>query len=272
MECLKGLVVSMSIHAINSIFVFIIGTILGSFYNVVGYRLPNNMSIIFPNSKCPKCDHKLKFYELIPIFSYIFLRGKCKKCKKNISISYPIFEFITGLLFLLTYLKFGLSYNFIFSITFISILIIISISDIKYYIIPDEVLIAGSILLILEMIIKLFINDLNITTGLLLPLLNGVGAFAIIYLFKFIGDRCLKKECLGGGDIKLLFLIGLVLGFDMSIVTIFIASFIALPPSIIGLIKNNDNVLPFGPYLSMASIIILLTEMNLESIFNFFTI
>lgn len=252
------------------IMVFIFGTVLGSFYNVVGYRLPNNMSIIYPDSHCPNCNHKLKFYELIPILSYVFLLGKCKECKKRISISYPFFELLTGLLFLISYIIFGFSMKFVIAITFISVLIVISISDIRYYIIPNEVLIVGFVLLLVEFIINLFINDLGIINGIIKPLLNGIGSFAMLYLFKCIGDFVFKKESLGGGDIKLLFLIGFVLGFDMSMVTIFIASFIALPFSIISLIKNDNNVLPFGPYLSIAATIILLTSVNLNDILNFF--
>ena len=103
-----------------------------------------------------------------------------------------------------------------------------------------------------------------------MPILNGGASFALLYLFKFFGDLLFQKECLGGGDIKLLFVIGLVIGFDMSIVCIFIASFIALPLSIVSLIKNNNNILPFGPYLSVAAIIILLTNLNLDMILNFF--
>lgn len=260
----------MNIEIATGIMIFIIGMIFGSFYNVVGYRLPNNMSIVFPSSHCPNCNHKLKFYELIPVLSYIFLLGKCKKCKKRISLLYPFFEIITGILFLLSYLSFGINIKFFISITFISILIIISISDIKYYIIPDEVLLVGSILIILELIINTLINNVSFINGVALPFLNGLGAFSILYLFKIFGDVVFKKESLGGGDIKLMFLIGLVLGFDMSIVTIFIASFIALPLSFISLVKNDNNVLPFGPYLSIAATIILLTNLNLDIILKFF--
>lgn len=267
-----GLVFNMNFNIMNSIFIFIIGTIIGSFYNVIGYRLPNNMSVVFPNSSCPNCNKKLKFYELVPIFSYIFLLGKCKGCKKKISVIYPLFELITGISFLLAYLKFGFTFEFVFAITFISILIIITISDLRYFIIPDEVLIVGTIILIIELLLNSFINNLNIINSVFLPLLNGLGAFSAIYLFKYLGDLILKKECLGGGDIKLLFVIGFVLGFDMSIVAIFIASFIALPLSIVSLIKNDNNVLPFGPYLSIASAIILLANLNLDKIFEFFTL
>ncbi len=260
----------MSLETLNGIMIFILGLIFGSFYNVVGYRLPNNMSIVFPQSHCPNCNHKLKFYELIPVLSYIFLLGRCKVCKKRISFSYPFFEIVTGVLFLISYVQFGLSLKFFISITFISILIIISISDIRYYIIPDEVLIIGSILLIIEFITNSYINNLGFINGVLIKILNGLGSFAILYLFKVFGDTVFQKESLGGGDIKLLFIIGLVLGFDMSIVAIFIASFIALPLSIISLIKNDNNILPFGPYLSIAATIILLCNLNLDMILQFF--
>ena len=260
----------MSIEIATGIMVFIVGMIFGSFYNVVGYRLPNEMSIAFPSSHCPNCNHKLKFYELIPVFSYVFLLGKCKSCKKRISFLYTFFEIITGLLFLLSYIVFGINIKFFISITFISILIIISISDIRYYIIPDEVLIVGSLLIIIELIINSLISDINLISGVLIPILNGLGAFAILYLFKVFGDVVFQKESLGGGDIKLMFLIGLTLGFDMSIVTIFIASFIALPLSVVSLIKNDNNILPFGPYLSIAAVVIFLTNLNLNMILQFF--
>ena len=260
----------MSLETFNCIMIFIIGLVFGSFYNVVGYRLPNNMSIAFPASHCTNCNHKLKFYELIPVISYIFLRGKCMKCKERISIFYPFFELLTGVLFLLSYLSFGFNLKFIISITFISILIIVSISDIKYYIIPDEVLIIGSVILIIEFIINTITNGLTLYEGIISHILNGLGAFAILYLFKCLGDLMFKKESLGGGDIKLLFLIGMVLGFDMSIVTIFIASFIALPLSIISLMRNDNNVLAFGPYLSVAATLILLSHLNIDMILQFF--
>ena len=129
----------------------------------------------------------------------------------------------------------------------------------------------GTIILIIEFIINTVLNKLSIYNGIINPLLNGLGSFSILYIFKVLGDLLFKKESLGGGDIKLLFVIGLVLGLDMSIVTIFIAAFIALPISIVYLIKNDDNVLSFGPYLSMAAAIILLTGLNFDMILKFFT-
>lgn len=259
----------MTLEVLIGTIIFIFGLVFGSFYNVVGYRLPNNMSLIYPNSHCPKCNHELKFYELVPVLSYIFLGGKCKKCKDKISIKYPIFELLTGILFLLSYIVFGLNIKFFIAITFISVLIVITISDIESYIIPDGVLITGVILIIIELIIKMRLENLNVLNGLIYPVLNGIASFTLLYLFKLFGDKVFKKESLGGGDIKLLFVIGLVLGFDMSIVTVFLASFIALPLSIVSLIKNDNNIIPFGPYLSLASVIILLLELSIDKILMF---
>ena len=259
----------MTLEVLIGTIIFIFGLVFGSFYNVVGYRLPNGMSLIYPQSHCPKCNHKLKFYDLVPVLSYVFQLGRCRKCKENISIKYPIFELLTGILFLLSYMIFGFNIKFFISITFISILIIITISDINSYIIPDEVLIVGIILIVIELIINMRIENLSVLKGLIYPVLNAVGSFTALYLFKLLGDKVFKKESLGGGDIKLLFVIGLVLGFDMSIVTVFLASFIALPISILSLIKNDNNIIPFGPYLSSAAIIILLTNLSIDKILMF---
>ena len=113
------------------------------------------------------------------------------------------------------------------------------------------------------------LENLNVLEGLIYPVLNGIASFTLLYLFKLFGDKVFKKESLGGGDIKLLFVIGLVLGFDMSIASVFLASFIALPLSIVSLIKNDNNIIPFGPYLSLASVIILLLELNIDKILMF---
>lgn len=252
------------------VMVFIFGLIFGSFYNVVGYRVPKKESIVFPSSNCPNCKHKLKFYENIPLLSYMFLGGKCKCCKKRISIIYPFFEALTGVLFLICYLVFGLTPSFASSIIIVSVLIIITISDIRYYIIPDEVLIIGSILLIISYVVTCFINKTSFVDGVLFKILHGLGSFALLYLIKALCDFLFKKESLGGGDIKLLFFIGLSIGLDMSIVTIFMSSFIALPLSIYNLIKKDTNILPFGPYLAISTLIILFTKLDINTIYNFF--
>ena len=240
---------------------FIFGTVLGSFYNVVGYRLPKGESLISPPSHCPKCNHRLGASELVPIFSYLFQKGKCKNCKSKISLFYPIFEFTSGLLFMISYLIYDFHIEFFIAITFISMLLIVIISDYQTMIIPDEVLIFFSLLLIIELFIK---NGFNVYINVL----NGLIAFGIMFLLKLFGNFLFKKESMGDGDIKLMFTFGLVLGWPLSIITIFLASFIGLPISLYVLYKNKTNIIPFGPFLSVAAIIMLLSQLNIDNLIN----
>lgn len=245
------------------IYFFIVGTIFGSFCNVVGDRIPNGMSIIKPSSHCPKCNHKLSAIELIPIISYLIQKGKCKNCKTKISIEYPIFEMITGILFALSYIVFGLNLEIVIALTFISILIIVMISDYHYMVIPDIVMLYGIVLIIIEQYI---IYDLNTVIN---SIISGFFAYVVMWLIKLLGDTIFKKESLGGGDIKLMFFIGLCLPLPISILPIFLGTLIALPIAIITLIYKKNNMLPFGPYLSMAAIILFLLQINWSEFSDF---
>lgn len=245
---------------------FIVGIIFGSFYNVVGYRIPKGESILYPSSHCTNCNHKLKAYELIPIFSFLFLKRKCTKCGSKISWFYPIFEFLTGVSFVLSYLVFGLSLECLYSITFISMLLIVIISDYQTMTIPDSVLIFFSLILIF---IKFFINGVD---SIGISLINAVLAFVFMLLLKLFGDFIFKKESMGGGDIKLMAVFGFVLGFPLSIVSVFLSAFIALPISLIILKIKKTHEIPFGPFLSIAAIIIFLSQINIEQIINLLTI
>lgn len=247
------------------IVLFIFGTVFGSFYNVVGTRLANGESIVFPPSHCESCGHKLRWYELIPIFSFLFQRGRCKKCGVKLSAKYLIYELVTGILFSLCYISFGFNLKLLLALTFISVLMIIIISDIDSYIIPDEVLIVGFILIFIEMI---FVYDIKTA---LIHLVGALLAFILMYALKLFGDFLFKKESMGGGDIKLLFLIGYVIGIKMSIVSIFLSSFIGLPISIYILYKNKSHVIPYGPFLSIATMIIFLCQIDFDTIIRFLT-
>lgn len=245
------------------VLLFIVGTIFGSFFNVVGDRLPRGESIVFPPSHCNKCNHRLTMLELIPILSYIMQGGKCKKCKTKLSIIYPLYEVLVGIMFVLTYISFGPTYEFVIALTFISMLLIIFISDIEYMIISDEVLIVSLIFLIVEFI---FFKGFN---AMLLSLLNGLIAASIMLVLKLFGDVLFKKESMGGGDIKLMFFFGMMLGWPMAIICIFIASFIALPIATYILYKKKDHHVPFGPFLNIAAIIVLLSKIDIKAIIEF---
>lgn len=245
---------------------FVLGTIFGSFYNVVGYRIPKGESILYPSSHCTKCNHELKAHELIPILSFLFLGGKCSKCKSKISWFYPLFELLTGICFLLSYLVFGLSLECVYSILFTSMLIIIVISDYQTMIIPDSVLILFTLLL---MFLKYFIGGIE---AIGISLLHALAAFIFMLILKLLGDFLFKKDSMGGGDIKLLAVFGFVLGFPLSIIAIFLSAFIALPISLVILKVKKTHEIPFGPFLSISAIIIFLSNINIEAIIDFLTV
>lgn len=242
---------------------FIIGAVMGSFFHVVATRLSNDESIIKPGSHCPKCNHYLKWYENIPIISYLLLRGKCSKCKSKIPLSYIVVEIVTGLLYAACYHSFKFSFDLIVALTFVSTLVTVIVSDIEYMIILDEVLIFSTLLLA---ILYIFGKGLEVAAY---HIYSGVGAFLAMYAIKWIGDKSFKKESLGGGDIKLMFLFGMVLGLPMSICTIFLATFIAFPVALIILFSDKENIIPFGPFLSMAAILIMVSKIQLTDFLEF---
>jgi len=242
---------------------FLLGSAMGSFFHVVATRISNGESIIKPGSHCHICQRKLKWYELIPIVSFVIQRGKSKCCGQRLPISYLIVEVITGSLFSVAYHVFKFTPELLINLIFISGLIIVIISDIEYMIILDEVLTISSVTIV---ILNLIFFGLKITA---LNVGNAIGAFLLMLLVKFIGDFIFKKESLGGGDIKLMFLFGLVIGLPMSVVTIFLATFIAFPIAIYVLLRRKDNMIPFGPFLSVAAIILLISKINLNDIINF---
>ncbi|MFA7064802.1 MAG: prepilin peptidase [Bacilli bacterium] len=226
------------------VFIFILGLLLGSFYNVVGITLLRKESILFPRSHCLKCNHTLVWYENIPVISYLFLRGKCKNCHQKISFMYPSMELLTGILFLISYNLFGIGYDFYLAIILSSLVVLILITDTKHMIILDEMLVASGVLILLVNIIyKGLIYSLQ-------SLGNGLVIFLMMYLLMLLGNFLFKKESLGGGDIKLSFIAGMVLGIPIGIFYIIIAAFLAFPYAVYISIKNSDGTLPFGPFLA----------------------
>lgn len=258
-----------------TIITFIYGLLLGSFYNVVGYRLPNNLSIVKPGSFCPKCNHELKWYELIPVLSFVIQRGKCRKCGCRISLFYPFIELLTGILFALSYVVFGFSLEFIISILISSFLVIIIVSDFSYLIIPDEVTLFISIL----SIVVIFIMggwSLALTS-----IIFGLILFAFVYLIMFLGSKIMKEEVLGGGDVKLMFFVGMALNvidpIDISSLSslivlfngffeIFLSSCLAAPFALVSYFSKKKRIIPFGPFILTALLIIFLMSFSFPKI------
>lgn len=242
------------------IMVFVFGIVLGSFYNVLGYRLPKKESIVFPASHCPNCKHKLKFNDLVPIFSYIFLGGHCRYCKKKISIIYPIIELSTGILFTLSYYLYGPTIEFLIAITFSSVAIITIASDVRYMVINDEILLVGAIIIaLLYLIFGGFPKLLSL-------FINAIISFVIVLIIKIVADYSFKKEAMGGGDVKLLTFIGGLVTYKMSIIVLCLSAFIAFPYAIFVYFKKDEHILPLGPFLCISGLIIYFLGLNFEDL------
>ncbi|WNS74464.1 prepilin peptidase [Bacillus sp. DTU_2020_1000418_1_SI_GHA_SEK_038] len=227
------------------IYILIIGVIFGSFYNVIGLRVPKNQSIVAPRSACPKCKHQLKPYELIPVLSYLIQGGKCRQCKTRISPLYPFVELLTGLLFVAAPLILGWSSELFVAWTLISLFMIIFVSDITYMIIPDKVLLFFTGLFLLE---RIFIP--------LHPWWDSVlGAAVGFFLLLLIA--IISKGGMGGGDIKLFALLGLVVGLKIVLLSFFLATLYGAVFGIIGLLigkLKRKNPISFGPFIAAGTL------------------
>ncbi|MBQ4583486.1 MAG: prepilin peptidase [Bacilli bacterium] len=233
-------------------FLFVFGTVFGSFFHVLNTRGPMNESIIKPGSYCSDCKHALKWYDLIPLLSYLFNGGKCHYCKKKISFEYFAVEFSTGMLFCLAYYLYGpsFSYELVVCITLFSLCINIYISDFKYYIILDSPLLVTSILV---MVFKIFFFDFK---TLIIAIVSGLMLFTFMLLIKKIGDFAFKRESLGGGDIKLSFVVGLILGLRLGLCALILSTFLAFPYAFLNLFLGQKKEVPFGPFIISACAII----------------
>ena len=242
---------------------FVLGTIMGSFYNVLGTRVVKKESIIKPKSHCEKCGHVLKWYELIPIFSFLFLKGRCRNCKTKLSYLYLFSEFFCGVLFAISFYSFGFTPNLIIAIVLSSLLIIVTVSDVTYMIIPDRFIIISGVIILLT---KLIFFEPKV---FLMSLLYGVLSFGIMYLIMKMGDYIFKKETLGGADVKLMFIVGICLEPFLALLVIIIASMIALPISLVLLVKEREHAIPFGPFILIGTMIVFLTKLDGLKIIKF---
>ena len=244
-----------------SLLVFISGLIYGSFINVIIFRLPNNISIIFPRSFCPKCKTQISFYNNIPLLSYIIQKGKCFSCKHAISIQYPVIELLLGIISLVSYKLLFLP-EALFFLLITGLLISIIVIDYRYFIIPLELII--SIVIICIPYIIYISNWKYHIYGMLI----GLGYLSFVFIFTWI---ITKKQPLGYGDLQLILILGLWLGPLKIISTIFLGSILGIIYWIYLGLKNGytkDLRLPFGSFLSIASIILYLMPLNWR-LFNF---
>jgi len=235
------------------ILVFITGLVIGSFLNVCIYRIPLKESIVFPASHCVNCKHQLAVLDLIPVFSFIFLKGKCRYCGTRISIQYPVIELVNALLFLCIFIHFGFSYQSFFFALFSSLLLVISVIDFNEGIIPNPLIIFG---LILGLIYIVFTTIGTQSWDIIRDGLTGslLGAFIIILIIL------ISRGGMGAGDYKLMAVIGLFLGYKKIILVFFFAVIIGgIFAAFLLMFKSKErkSAIPFGPFISTAALIAL---------------
>ncbi|WP_069366599.1 prepilin peptidase [Salisediminibacterium beveridgei] len=224
------------------------GTVLGSFYNVVGLRVPEGIPFTGKErSRCPSCGHTLSAIELVPVLSWVFQRGRCRHCQGWISLKYPLVELSTGLLFVLSFIVFGWSLELIVALLFVSMLTIITVSDLATMLIPDKILIAFGVPVLF---LRLFVAPLD---PWWLAIVGAMTGFGILLLLAIA-----SKGGMGGGDIKLYFVIGLVLGPAATVLSLFLAAFVGLifglPARLSGKSKRGTPI-PFGPFIALGAVI-----------------
>jgi len=248
------------------IYLFVIGCCIGSFVNVVICRLPLNQSIVYPNSSCPKCNSKIKWFDNIPIISWLFLRGKCRSCKNKIAFSYPIIELFTGLLFCLNleanptiYSQQPLSVTTFLGCIFSVILFTLAILDFKYFWLPQVLTSGGLVLGITSSLYIDFYNDFYQFNYSIYTLIASLLGFIFFNLLSRIGKKIYNKPVIGGGDAKLSAFIGSWLGIKGLFISIWFAFISAGIFVILGVIfkkiKRNQKI-PFGVFLALSGLLV----------------
>lgn len=239
----------------DKIAVFVFGAIVGSFLNVCIYRLPKGESIVSPGSHCPKCNKPIFWYDNVPILSYLVLKGRCRFCKTPINPGYIIVEVITAVLAVALFTAFGLTPKFAAYSILLSGLIVATFVDLEIREIPDEVSLGGLAAgLILAAVFPEIFSAASWNKGLVESALGALAGGGSIYLMGFFGEMVFKKEAMGGGDVKLMAMIGAFLGWQLALLTFFIAPIFGSVVGVILKAKDGRDVIPYGPYLSLAAV------------------
>jgi len=268
------------IEILEGIYVFAIGAAIGSFLNVCIGRWPEGMSVVRPRSRCPKCGHQIKASENIPILSWLMLRGRCSNCHQPISIQYPIVELLVALLWLAAFLQLGMTFTAFRVAVFATVLLGISITDAKHFLIPDGFTVFGLLFVLLTSFVALYLGGSEPFArpwDAIIGMCVGAGAISIV---GWLGEVWLKRPAMGFGDVTLMAVVGAAVGPTRALLTIFIAAVIApivllgivYPLSARGLADDKGQTelaleasggwrkreLPFGVFLAPAALVALL--------------
>jgi len=239
---------------ITLFFGFVLGTIVGSFLNVCIHRIPQGKSIVVPSSHCPRCKTPIRFYDNIPLVSFIILQGRCRKCEAPISLRYPLVEFLMGLFSLILLLRFGISTFYLIYLAFFASLTLVSFIDLPLRIIPDVISLPG---IVIGLVISFLHPQMSVKDSLIGVLLGGGSLYVVASVYHLIT----KREGMGGGDVKLLAMIGAFIGWKGVLFTILCSSFIGTVVGVtLMLVFSADSkyAVPFGPFLSLGAVIYVL--------------
>lgn len=228
---------------LTGLVVFVFGTMIGSFLNVVIYRIPKAESIVFPSSKCQSCQTPLKWYHNIPIFSWLFLGGKCAFCKAPIAKQYPIVEFVTGIIFTALYIKLGLVWYLPFVAASFAALFALVMIDFKYMAVPDNVNFAALLFALVQP---------DFISGAMVAAIAAGG----LYLIGLLSSLLARKQAMGGADVIVAGTMGALLGFPNFFVALFLSALLAMIPALV----NRKTGVPFVPFLALATFIVYLYD------------
>jgi len=228
---------------IIAIFIFLFGISVGSFLNVLIYRIPKELNISYPPSACTSCGNKLKWYHNIPILSWLFLKGKCAFCSEKISARYPLVELLNGVIWVALFYKVGLVWYLPFVMLSFSMLLALTMIDFEYYAVPDNLNFAA---LIFALITPNFLNSA----------LDAIYAAAGFFILGFVVSKLAKKDALGEADIIVAATMAALLGYPAFFIAMFISALLAIIPSMFA----KDTMVPFVPFLTMATLITYLNK------------
>ncbi len=260
---------------------FLIGCVVGSFLNVCIYRMPREQSIVHPRSRCPHCAHPIAWYDNVPLLSFLDLRGRCRHCQHPIHWRYPVVEALSGVAAVVVLHRVGTGPVGLIYLCFVWALLVASVIDLDFQIIPDEISLGG---LVVGLAVSPLVPQLHGTTHAWLSLMRaGMGAFVgggLIYTTGLAGDLMLvglrrlgirlrrnpywraklakyrhMKEAIGGGDVKLLAMAGSLMGWKLITVTFFLAPLLAVIPGLVVLVTRRSHIIPYGPFLSLAMVV-----------------
>ncbi|MCK4390791.1 MAG: prepilin peptidase [Desulfobacterales bacterium] len=233
------------------IWIFLFGLAVGSFLNVCIYRLPRSLSLIRPRSMCPDCQARIAFYDNVPVASYVWLRGRCRHCGTAISLRYPIIELVSGLFAVAVFARYGLSWQGLFLYALVAALLVITFIDIDHQIIPDVITFPGIGVGFLTSFVSGHVTYKESLFGIIL----GGGVLLLVALGYYL---LTKREGMGGGDIKLLAMIGAFLGWKAVIFTIFVGSAVGTVVGVALALRKEEGrrlAIPFGPFLSLGALL-----------------